>query len=256
MIGPRRGNSYLAVPPAGAGNFEGQTADKPCCYQKKSWLSRSHCLRTIPTQTVRLLLVTTNCQHSFALTQSRIILVSYFVLFGALVSSLQSPQHQLVGTLYRDHRSWLLAWLKRNVACPHRAEDLSQDTFIRLLGRDQLAAPREPRAFLVQIAKGLLFDYFRRTALEQAYLTELMLIPEGEQPCVEEQQLILEDLKAIDRLLGKLSSKARAAFLYNRLDGMSHAEIAGKLGVSVPRVRQYLAQGMRQCYTALYGEPT
>lgn len=127
---------------------------------------------------------------------------------------------------------------------------------MRLLGREDLTAPREPRAFLVAIAKGLLFDYFRRAALEQAYLAELMLIPEAEQPSAEEQQMILEDLKNIDRLLGKLSSKARAAFLYNRLDGLSHGEIAERLGVSVPRVRQYLAQGIRQCYIALYGEPT
>ena len=127
---------------------------------------------------------------------------------------------------------------------------------MRLLGRDGLKAPHEPRAFLVAIAKGLLFDYFRRAALEQAYLAELMLIPEDEQPSLEEQQLILEDLKHIDRLLGQLSSKARAAFLYNRLDGLGHAEIAERLGVSVSRVRQYLAQGMRQCYIALYGEPT
>lgn len=172
------------------------------------------------------------------------------------MASAHSPHSELVGTLYRDHRRWLLGWLARSVACPQRAEDLSQDTFLRLLGRDQLASPREPRAFLAAIAKGLLFDYFRRAALEQAYLTELMLIPEAEQPSPEQQQLILEDLKAIDRLLGKLSSKARAAFLYNRLDGLAHAEIAERLGVSVPRVRQYLAQGMRQCYIALYGEPT
>ena len=161
-----------------------------------------------------------------------------------------------MGALYRDHRTWLLAWLRRNVACPSKAEDLSQDTFVRLLGRETLTVPREPRAFLVAIAKGLLFDHFRRAALEQAYLNELMLIPEAEHPSVEEQQMILEDLKAIDRLLGKLSSKARAAFLYNRLDGLSHGEIAERLGVSVPRVRQYLAQGIRQCYVALYGEPT
>lgn len=172
------------------------------------------------------------------------------------MSSVQSSQRELVGTLYRDHRGWLLTWLRRNVACPQRAEDLSQDTFVRLLGRDELKDPREPRAFLVAIAKGLLFDYFRRAALEQAYLNELMLIPEAEQPGLEEQHLILEDLKAIDCLLSKLSSKARAAFLYNRLDGLSHGEIAERLGVSVPRVRQYLAQGMRQCYIALYGEPT
>ncbi|MDO7896457.1 RNA polymerase sigma factor [Pseudomonas citrulli] len=172
------------------------------------------------------------------------------------MSSVPSPHSDLVGALYRDHRGWLLAWLRRNVACAQRAEDLSQDTFVRLLGREQLVTPREPRAFLVAIAKGLLFDHFRRAALEQAYLTELMLIPESEQPSVEQQQMILDDLKHIDRLLGQLSSKARAAFLYNRLDGLGHAEIAQRLGVSVPRVRQYLAQGIRQCYIALYGEPT
>lgn len=172
------------------------------------------------------------------------------------MSSAHSPHAQLVGTLYRDHRTWLLAWLQRSTACRQRAEDLSQDTFVRLLGREQLDVPREPRAFLVAVAKGLLFDHFRRAALKQAYLTELASRPEAEQPSPEIQHLILEDLKAIDRLLGKLSSKARAAFLHNRLDGMGHAEIAERLGVSVSRVRQYIAQGMRQCYVALYGEPT
>ncbi|SMF56217.1 MULTISPECIES: RNA polymerase sigma factor [unclassified Pseudomonas] len=172
------------------------------------------------------------------------------------MSSAHSPHAELVGALYRDHRSWLLAWLQRSMACRQRAEDLSQDTFVRLLGRDRLETPREPRAFLAAVAKGLMFDHFRRTALEQAYLAELALLPEAEHPSPETQHLILEDLKAIDRLLGKLSSKARAAFLYNRLDGMGHADIAERLGVSVSRVRQYIAQGLRQCYVALYGEPT
>lgn len=172
------------------------------------------------------------------------------------MSSAPSPHSEIVGALYRDHRGWLLAWLRRNVACPQRAEDLSQDTFVRLLGRDDLRAPRQPRAFLATIAKGLMFDHFRRAALEQAYLNELMLIPEAEHPSQEEQLLILEDLKTIDRLLGELSSKARAAFLYNRLDGLGHGEIAERLGVSVSRVRQYLAQATRQCYIALYGQPT
>ena len=172
------------------------------------------------------------------------------------MSSAQSPHADLVGALYRDHRGWLLAWLQRSMACRQRAEDLSQDTFVRLLGREQLDTPREPRALLAAVAKGLMFDHFRRAALEQAYLAELALIPEAEQPSPEVQLLILEDLKAIDRLLGKLSSKARAAFLHNRLDGMGHGEIAERLGVSVSRVRQYIAQGMRQCYVALYGEPT
>ncbi|MCK1785980.1 transporter substrate-binding domain-containing protein, partial [Pseudomonas sp. TNT11] len=123
------------------------------------------------------------------------------------MSSVQPPHSELVGALYRDHRGWLLAWLRRNVACPSRAEDLSQDTFMRLLGRDGLREPREPRAFLVAIAKGLLFDYFRRAALEQAYLSELMLIPESEHPSPEDQQLILAALesKRLDAVVNQVT---------------------------------------------------
>ncbi|BAN49055.1 RNA polymerase sigma factor [Metapseudomonas resinovorans] len=172
------------------------------------------------------------------------------------MSAGDSANPHLVGLLYRDHRDWLFGWLRKTVHCPHRAEDVSQDTFLRLLARDDLQPPREPRALLATIARGLLVDQFRRNDLERAYLDELAQAPHDLHPNPEEQALILESLREIDRLLGQLSSKARSAFLYNRLDGLGHAEIAERLGVSTSRVRQYLAQGMRQCYIALYGEPT
>lgn len=172
-----------------------------------------------------------------------------------IVSAGTSGNHNQVGLLYRDHRDWLLGWLRKRVSCPQRVEDFSQDTFMRLLGRTELPNLREPRALLTVIARGLLVDHFRRRALEQAYLDELARMPPEYQPAPELQALLLEELRHIDRLLGQLSSKARAAFLYNRLDGLSHAEIAERLGVSASRVRQYLAQGLRQCYVALYGEP-
>ena len=103
-----------------------------------------------------------------------------------------STHQQFVGSLYRDHRDWLLNWLRRHQACPHRAE---------------------------------------------------------------EQLQVLQALREVNLMLGALSANARAAFFYNRLDGLTHAEIASRLGVSVPRVRQYLAQALRQCYIAVYGEP-
>jgi RNA polymerase sigma factor (sigma-70 family) len=166
-----------------------------------------------------------------------------------------STHLQLVSLLYRDHQAWLLGWLRKSLYSPERAEDLSQDTFVRLLGRSDLEHARQPRALLTTIAKGLLIDHFRRSALERTYLDELGQLPLHTHPSAEEQALALEALREIDQLLGKLSSNARAAFLHNRLDGMGHAEIAERLGVSVSRVRQYIAQGLRQCYIALYGAP-
>ncbi|MHA6495064.1 RNA polymerase sigma factor [Pseudomonas borbori] len=166
-----------------------------------------------------------------------------------------STHQHLVGLLYRDHREWLLAWLRKSLYSPERAEDLSQDTFVRLLGRSDLQETREPRALLTTIAKGLLVDHFRRSALQRSYLDDLAAQPQALQPSPEDQAIALDALYKVDRLLGELSPKARAAFFYSRLDGLGHAEIAGRLGVSVSRVRQYLAQGLRQCYVALYGQP-
>lgn len=163
-------------------------------------------------------------------------------------------QQHVLGLFYRDHREWLLGWLRKSLYGHERAEDLSQDTFVRLLGRTDLAEVREPRALLTTIARGLLVDHFRRSALERSYLDALQGQPETSHPGPEEQAIALQALQEVDRLLGNLSVKARQAFLLNRLDGLGHAEIAERLGVSVSRVRQYLAQGLRQCYIAVYGE--
>jgi len=157
--------------------------------------------------------------------------------------------------LYNDHHGWLKAWLCKRLNCSYQAADLAQDTFVRVLGgrQEHLAGLREPRAFLSTIARGLMIDFYRRRALERAWLEYLASLPEDEAPSPEQQQILLETLVAVDRLLDGLSPKVRAAWLYSRLDGLTHAEIAAHLSVSVPRVRQYLATASRHCYQLRFG---
>ena len=167
-----------------------------------------------------------------------------------------SPPHS-VESLYIEHHHWLLQWLKGRTGCSHQAADLAQDAFVRVLGirREQLDALREPRAFLTTIARGLMIDLYRRRELERAWLASLAALPEDEHPSPEQHHQILETLMAIDELLNGLPARVRAAWLYSRLDGLKHAEIADRLGVSVPRVRQYLATAARHCYQLRYGKP-
>ena len=165
------------------------------------------------------------------------------------------PVAHPVAELYADHHHWLLGWLRHKLGCRQQAADLAHDTFLRILGsrQDRLADLREPRAYLTTIARGLVVDQFRRRELERAYLASLAAEPESAAPSPEQRQLALEALMAVDRLLDGLSAKARSAWLYSRLDGLTHGEIAALLGVSVPRVRQYLAAVARQCYELRYG---
>jgi len=60
--------------------------------------------------------------------------------------SIAQPQ---LTTLYTDHHGWLAAWLRRKLGCAFTAEDLTQDTFLRLLVRPRaLDADKHPRAYL------------------------------------------------------------------------------------------------------------
>lgn len=156
--------------------------------------------------------------------------------------------------LYREHHAWLLQRLRRKLGCPHQAADLAHDAFVRVLDRAALPDTlHEPRAWLSTIAHGLLVDFLRRADLERAYLQALATLPASHHPSAEDHAMTLEALRQVDRLLDGLSAKARAAYLWSRLDGMPHAEIAQRLGVSVPRVRQYLATAARRCYELHYG---
>jgi len=174
-------------------------------------------------------------------------------LMSATTSLTKNASQHALHLLYRDHHGWLTRWLSGRLHCSEQVADIAQDTYLRILIAPQLMGLQKPRAFLVTVAKGLLVDHFRRSALERAYLEQLALMPADEQPPPEQRLQILEALFEVDRLLAQLSQRARTAFLLDRIDGMPQAQIAQQLGVSVRRVRQYLAQAMRCCYIAQFG---
>ena len=106
---------------------------------------------------------------------------------------------------------------------------------------------REPRPYLSMIAKGLLIDLFRRRSLEQSWLEALATLPEGEQPSLEEQAILLQALMEIDRLLQGLGPKVKQAFILSQFDGLTYPQIAERLNVSVRSVNNYMAKAMEHC---------
>ncbi len=122
-------------------------------------------------------------------------------------------QREFLGVLYRDHRCWLQGWLSGRVGCRETAADLTQDTFARLLQDRDLAALREPRAFLTTVARGLAANWFRRQSLERAWLEHLAALPEAVVPSLEDQEVVREALQQIDAMLDGLPAAVRQVFL-------------------------------------------
>jgi RNA polymerase sigma-19 factor, ECF subfamily len=160
--------------------------------------------------------------------------------------------HQDVRTLYAHHHGWLQDWLRRRIGSSFDAADLAHDTFLSVMTSGQAAEIREPRPFLATIAGRLLAHRRRRLRLEAAYLEELAALPHDQAPSPEARWMALELLQLVDRALDGLPLRAKHAFLLTHLEGLSYAEVAERLQVSVSSVKQYLMRANRQC---LFGLP-
>lgn len=172
------------------------------------------------------------------------------------MSSAEYTQPTDMHNLYSNHNGWLRGWLSSRLRCPHTAADLTQDTFERVLTRDDMNTVKEPRAWLLTIAKRIMIDKSRRQKLEQAYLEECTVLAEQNPTCApssEDARAALQALEHIARALEQLSEKAQNAFILRNIDGLTLVDIASELNVSKTMVRKYLAQGLVACYNVLEG---
>ncbi|MDQ7968196.1 MAG: sigma-70 family RNA polymerase sigma factor [Oxalicibacterium faecigallinarum] len=163
------------------------------------------------------------------------------------MSAAKPHLHQDVDTLYVDHHGWLDGWLRKRLGNSFDAADLAHDTFVRVLTRDVSEIIREPRAYLTTIAQGLIANQYRRRQVEQSYLDALAQMPEQHAPSPEIRAMMLETLIEIDQLLEGLSVVVRKAFLWSQLDGLSHAEIGERLGISISTVKRHIVKALARC---------
>jgi RNA polymerase sigma factor (sigma-70 family) len=163
------------------------------------------------------------------------------------------PLSILVASFQENYQD-LLRFLTQRTGDPDRAADVAQDTFLKLAAVGGAATIDNPRAYVYRVANNLAIDTMRREARRRAR----QAAPEAGEavadptPSPETALLSKERLDQLDSALGELPSKARLALLYFRVDELSHAEIAARLGVSQSMVAKYIAYALRHCRDRLW----
>lgn len=135
------------------------------------------------------------------------------------------------------------------------AEDLVQETYVRMLQHPDPESIENPRAFLYQIAANLSIDQHRKQAVRDRVHyqdiqteTELALLADtGHTP--EDQLAAHQELEQLNTILMELPELTRYAFVLHRLEGMSHNEVAIRLGISVRNSERYVARAARHILT-------
>src|SRR5690606_29397029 len=97
-----------------------------------------------------------------------------------------------VRALYVEHHDWLQGWLRRRLGDAHHAADLAHDTFVRVVAGRQAQKIQEPRAYLTTLAQRVLWNFWRRRELEQAWLDAVASLPQGLAPSPEDYLLVHE----------------------------------------------------------------
>lgn len=162
--------------------------------------------------------------------------------------------------LFRQHAAELRGFLRFRRGAAD-AEDLVQESFVRLLQASATRVPDNPRAWLYRTVANLAADaHDHRLVRERVHVSvhvesaELVDEVADHRADPARQAEANQSLQKAWGALRHLPEPCRQAFLLNRLDGMSQRAIAVQLGISEKTVERYILRALEACQRA-FGPP-
>ncbi|MGH2837579.1 MAG: RNA polymerase sigma factor, partial [Thermoleophilaceae bacterium] len=161
----------------------------------------------------------------------------------------------LVINAFEAHREEIFTFLARSTRDDAEAEDLVQETFLRL-AREVRAGrtPDQVRAWLYRVAGNLAASRFRHRAVARRWLERVASLG-GEREAVESPEAGLlghERFAEMERALREVSEEARVALLL-AAQGFSGREIARSLGKSEVATRALMMRARLRIRSQLAG---
>jgi RNA polymerase sigma factor (sigma-70 family) len=158
--------------------------------------------------------------------------------------------------LFAAERRALIQRIKRIVHDSAAAEDLAQETFVRVHVALTTGKVEKEEAFLKRTAHNLAIDHrrqiiARKTADFSSIGQEVVSEIADPGPTTEAQLVDKERLKALRRALDGLPRRAQQVLVLSRLEGLTQEQIALRLGVSQRTVFNDMKLALAHCSLVL-----
>lgn len=136
-------------------------------------------------------------------------------------------------------------------------DDLVHDTFTRLIECANWREIENLSGYAVQILKNLaLQDARRRKIVAIQVMSDLEVLNlADERPGADRVVGARDELRLLARLVSELPPQCRRVFTLRKVYGLSNAEIAERLGLSISTVEKHLIKALRLCSERLADEP-
>ena len=142
----------------------------------------------------------------------------------------------------------LTRYLTKRVG-PVSASDALHDTYIRLLQAGTIPDLDNPRAYLFRAASNIALDRLRAGNVANRRLIAADLAPEQASSAPPADIAIekKERVRLLALAIGELPPRCREIFLLHKIDGLSHSQVAEKLGVSKSTVEKHVMKALAHC---------
>ncbi|MFN7179878.1 RNA polymerase sigma factor [Hyphomonas sp.] len=153
------------------------------------------------------------------------------------------PQVQLESWV-RQYGGALRNYFRRRAPRHADADDLTQEVFARLARRGNLSDIKMAEAYLFQTANSVLIDSLRRTESRGGSAHEEFEDGRHGTESLDPERVLIgkEGVELLISALYELPEPVRQAFVLYHFEEFRHADIAGKLGISVSTVEKYMAR--------------
>ena len=175
---------------------------------------------------------------------------------AALLSRVGLGDRNAFGDLYESTKSKLFAVSLRIVRERHIAEEVLQDSFVKIWhhAADYAAAKSAPMTWMTAIVRNRSLDIVRRPRVEIADEDDhFALNLEDERPTPPDQLASKRDELHIVRCMKGLEGDQHHAISLAFFQGLSHSEVADKLGKPLGTVKTHIRRGLQKLKTCLDG---
>lgn len=149
----------------------------------------------------------------------------------------------------QPHEAMLRAWLRSRFESSVELDDIVQEAYVRVLRAREGGPLASPKAFLFATARNLALDRLRRHEVSRTELLgeidSLHVLDEREG--IPETLARTQELALLTQAIQSLPTRCRQILTLRKLYGLSHREIAARLGLSESTVSNQITIGIEKC---------
>lgn len=163
-----------------------------------------------------------------------------------LFSGLAKGDERCFDSIYQHYSARLFPYVDKIVRSRTLTEEIVQDIFVQLwINRHLLANVQYPTSYLFNIAANKTLTYLKKISNNQKLVDKMASGLSDYSNETEEQLIVRESTRVIEMAVAQLPEQRRLIWELSRNEGLSHKQIAERLGISPSTVNNQLGHAMQ-----------